>query len=78
MKLVIGSKRNGLEMRPEKTFFAGQLMINAFRRTVTIQDLGGGWGRLKVGGAIDVVDQVVKAERLLFPLDVPMVAGLWE
>lgn len=76
MKLVIRCKRNSFEMRPEKTPFLGQCILDALGWTMAVQDLCSGGIRLEGGGAIDAVDQIKKTQTLLFPLDVPIIAGL--
>lgn len=76
MKLVIGSKGNSLEVRPEKTTRTRGFDVKALRRTVTVQDLRGRGNGFKVRGTVDVAGQVEKTERLLFLLDLSMIAGV--
>ena len=76
MELVIGGKRNRLQMGPETTALAGWFKIDGLRRrTLSVQDARGRLDRSEIGGAIDVVDQIEKAQGLLFWLDIPMMVG---
>ena len=75
MELVIGGKRHRLQMGPELTALAGWLQIDGRGRTLSAQDARGRLARGEAGGAIDVVDQIEKAQGLLWLLDIPMMVG---
>ena len=75
MELVIGGKRNRLQLGPELTALAGWFQIDGRWRPLSVQDARGRSDRCEVGGAIDIFDQIEKAQGLLSLLDIPMMVG---